>query len=244
VWEVDKGVPVASLTKLPAVFEPQLSDADFPAIADRYYTTTAFSDFPLVQTGPADWPRAGLDASPTSTEIKPAGVSNIGVGSNAITFEAENTGVPVIVRASAFPGWTVEGAQGPYRATPNYLVVVPTANQVTLTKGRTPVDWLAIGLALAGVGLLVLLGVRRRRIDTAVAGAHMGQGDDPTSTAATAEDTAATTEIADETRADDDPSDGEVEAAEHDASGEDAPHEPVIDHDGPGDEGMTADDRG
>jgi hypothetical protein len=99
------------------------------------------------------------------------------VSSNTITFEVQNTGVPVVVRASAFPGWTVEGADGPYRATPNYQVVVPTQNQVTLTKGRTPVDWLAIGLAVAGVGLVVLLAVRARR-QSAVLAASVEPSDD------------------------------------------------------------------
>ncbi|MEJ7585890.1 MAG: hypothetical protein WKF43_17810, partial [Acidimicrobiales bacterium] len=48
-------------------------------------------------------------------------------------------------------------ADGPYRVTPNLMVVVPTTEHVSLHYGRTPVDWLAIVLTLLGLAGLVLL---------------------------------------------------------------------------------------
>ena len=44
----------------------------------------------------------------------------------SISFEVDQVGVPVLVRVSYFPTWKVEGADGPYRVAPNFMVVVPT----------------------------------------------------------------------------------------------------------------------
>jgi hypothetical protein len=65
--------------------------------------------------------------------------------------------VPVLVKASYFPNWRVEGAEGPYRVAPNFMVVVPTTNQVTLTYGTSPVEYLGYLLTLVGFVLLFVL---------------------------------------------------------------------------------------
>jgi hypothetical protein len=161
VWEVQKGVVAASLTALPAVYEPALTDAEWEAVSNAYFGIAAFETFPLAQSGPSSWPRAGRTQLPPPTTIEPAGVTNIRSSTDRIVFDVTTVGRPVIVRASAFPGWTVEGADGPYRATSNYLVVVPTSTTVTLVKGRTWIDWLAIVLALVGLGIIVAIVVHR-----------------------------------------------------------------------------------
>jgi hypothetical protein len=62
--------------------------------------------------------------------------------------------VPVLVKSSYFPNWQVKGAKGPWRATPNLMVVVPTSTTVELHYGRTPIDWAGTILTLFGfVGL-------------------------------------------------------------------------------------------
>jgi hypothetical protein len=66
----------------------------------------------------------------------------------------------VLVRTSYFPNWKVEGADGPWRATPNLMVVVPTSEDVRLTYGRTTVDLVSVLLTL--VGLLALVSLARR----------------------------------------------------------------------------------
>ena len=66
----------------------------------------------------------------------------------------------MLVSTSFFPIWEADGAVGPWRATPNLMVVVPTREEVTLRYGRTPVDVVAILLTVAG---LVALGVLARR---------------------------------------------------------------------------------
>jgi hypothetical protein len=72
--------------------------------------------------------------------------------------------VPVIVRESYYPNWRVRGADGPYRVTPNFMVVVPTSRTVTLTYGRSPAEWVGILLTLVGLAGLVVLGRRWPRL--------------------------------------------------------------------------------
>jgi hypothetical protein len=65
--------------------------------------------------------------------------------------------VPVLVKVSYFPNWHVEGADGPYRVTPNLMVVVPTDTHVRMHYGYTGVDYLAYGLTAIGIVLVVML---------------------------------------------------------------------------------------
>jgi hypothetical protein len=82
-----------------------------------------------------------------------AQVSNVSVEEQSLSFDVDRTGVPVLVKVSYFPNWEAAGAEGPYRIGPNMMVVVPTANHVELTYGRTPVDYITMLLTLVGIGL-------------------------------------------------------------------------------------------
>jgi len=92
-------------------------------------------------------------------------VSHVRATDDSISFRVDRTGVPVLVKASYFPNWKVSGAEGPYRATPNFMVVVPTEKHVTLRYGTTHAEWLGRFLTLlgfVGLGVLVWWGRRRR----------------------------------------------------------------------------------
>ncbi|HYN34407.1 MAG TPA: hypothetical protein VES40_17410 [Ilumatobacteraceae bacterium] len=85
--------------------------------------------------------------------LDPVTVSNVDVADQSISFEVDQIGVPVLVRVSYFPTWKVEGADGPYRVAPNFMVVVPTSNEVTLTYSKTSLDWFFYGLTFIGIAL-------------------------------------------------------------------------------------------
>ncbi|MFM7044379.1 MAG: hypothetical protein ACKOYG_02360, partial [Ilumatobacteraceae bacterium] len=125
--------------------------------------------------GPDDWDRidAIVDASRMSLEPKrvevlvpgqmiqpkpmPAvEVSNVVIGDQSVDFEVSQPGVPVLVKISYFPNWRVEGAEGPFRVAPNFMVVVPTSTSVRMEYGMGSIDWIAYLLTLIGIGLLVL----------------------------------------------------------------------------------------
>ena len=78
-----------------------------------------------------------------------------------MSFDVDQTGVPVLVKVSYFPNWEAEGAEGPYRVGPNMMVVVPTSNHVELTYGRSASDYITILLTLVGIGLCFVCGAGR-----------------------------------------------------------------------------------
>jgi hypothetical protein len=88
-------------------------------------------------------------------------VSDVKVGIDSLSFHVSRTGVPVAVGISYFPNWKASGAEGPWRAEPNLMVVDPTSHEVTLTYGSTGADHL--GLILSVLGVLVVAELIRRR---------------------------------------------------------------------------------
>ena len=89
-------------------------------------------------------------------------VSDVEIGQQDLSFTVDQVGVPVLVKVSYFPNWEVEGAEGPYRIAPNFMVVVPTETDVELRYARSGSDAVFYGATLAGIGLLVFF---RRRGD-------------------------------------------------------------------------------
>ena len=92
-----------------------------------------------------------------------ATVSRVRLGRDTVSFHVDKPGTPVLVRVSYFPNWRVEGARGPWRVTPNFMVVVPTTNDVTLHYGYTGVEALGWLVSLIGLAGVVLLFRRDRR---------------------------------------------------------------------------------
>ncbi len=84
-------------------------------------------------------------------------VSNVSTGTDSISFDVSEPGTPILVKTSYFPNWQASGADGPWRVTPNLMVVVPTSNHVELHYGYTKVDILGYGVSLLGVVGLVWL---------------------------------------------------------------------------------------
>ena len=102
-------------------------------------------------------PRPPRRSMPRSRRSHPVDVSNIRTTESSIEFDVSRTGVPVMVKTSWYPNWKAEGANGPWRATPNFMVVVPTSKHVKLTFATATVDW--VGRVLTVVGLVGLGGL-------------------------------------------------------------------------------------
>jgi hypothetical protein len=82
-------------------------------------------------------------------------VSNVVIDQDSIEFDVDQVGVPVLIRVSYFPNWSVTGADAVYRVAPNAMVVVPSSEHVSLSFGRTGLDWVTVLLSLAGIGLCI-----------------------------------------------------------------------------------------
>lgn len=100
---------------------------------------------------------------PPKTPVEYAAVTNTVYDDDEISFEVDKIGVPILVKASYFPNWKVSGAKGPYRVTPNLMVVVPTENKVRLHYGYVPIDHASNALTLGG--LIALFALFRARVE-------------------------------------------------------------------------------
>ncbi|MEY2567792.1 MAG: hypothetical protein QOE35_2321 [Actinomycetota bacterium] len=175
VYEVSGSATVAPLDYLPAVMTDlgagaktwQAAGVDFFQHPDRW-------DVPRAASGPSNWPRvrAGTATAPRRP-VEPASVSRIKITDDRISFDVDRVGVPVLVKSSYFPNWHASGAKGPWRVTPNQMVVVPTKKHVELHFGYTGVDIMGDGLTALGLAAVVAFMVadhrRRRREASTVA---------------------------------------------------------------------------
>ncbi len=121
-----------------------------------YNDPASFQSLPA-EDGPDNWNRSVSLLPVDGRAVDPVTVTDIDADTSSISFSVDQVGTPVLVKASYFPNWEADGANGPWRAGPNLMVVVPTANDVELTYGRTAVDWL--GWLATLLGLLGLAGL-------------------------------------------------------------------------------------
>ncbi|WP_421119187.1 hypothetical protein ACE2AJ_17750 [Aquihabitans daechungensis] len=184
IYEVADSEVVAPLANEPVVVTgvDQSQDGWLPSAA-AWFLSSEDLDVPLAASGPDSWERIEVDPVPTDlrhvvryvrdqlgetgsidqvpelpeTPLPEVEISDIEMGDDTISFEVSEPGVPVLVKASYFPNWEVTGADGPYRVTPNLMVVIPTDTEVSMHFGRTPIDWLGIVLTLLGLIGLVWL---------------------------------------------------------------------------------------
>ncbi|MEO9220754.1 MAG: hypothetical protein ABI251_03070, partial [Mycobacteriaceae bacterium] len=191
VYEVADAATVTPLTYQPVVVKGmgESQDAWLPT-AGAWFLNQKDLDVPISDGGPSNWKRTqgqtvskplrrltiwargqlgatgAIDPVPAlpRTRLPANKVSNIQMGRDTISFDVAKPGVPVLVKASYFPNWKASGADGPYRVSPNLMVVIPHTTHVSLHYSRTPVDLLGMGLTLLGLVLVVVL-VRRPAIE-------------------------------------------------------------------------------
>ena len=191
VFEVSGHAPAVGLSRLPVVVDGlDDSDEEWLEASVGAFLAAGRDGPVLAADGPDAWPRMTLpdvrgerrgdssgsdlgrqevmrrlsdvlgDIAPVEN-IEPAEVSGLVRGDHSISFSVDRVGSPVLVRTSYFPNWSVSGAQGPYRVTPNFMVVVPTGTEIRMTYGRSPVEWFAMAVTLVGLAAVVWLLARR-----------------------------------------------------------------------------------
>src|SRR5215210_1811391 len=171
VYQIRGSDIVEALQFQPAVATgPVKGEAGWLNLGVDWFTDPSADDVYLAASGPKEWERVAMRKQPTELvtvgaatsidpparwPLEPVQVSGIGSDDNDISFDVDRIGVPVLVQTSYFPNWKVSGAKGPYRVTPNLMVVIPTSNHVMLHYGTTPVDVFGWLLTLGGVVLAV-----------------------------------------------------------------------------------------
>jgi hypothetical protein len=193
VFEVTDSALVEGLANQPAVMAglDNTAGAWLERSMEWYKDPQAWAVF-LTDGGPDEWQRVEQGEQPAFRPQDPVTVSNITTTNDSIEFDVSEVGTPVLVKSSYFPNWKASGAEGPWRVTPNLMVVVPTEQHVELHYGWTGVDalgWGATALGLVGLVLLWRAGpvvmppepprrTRRRRSDDDTSGEDEGDGDD------------------------------------------------------------------
>jgi hypothetical protein len=171
IYEVSGSEMVTPLKFQPAVVTgPVRGEVPWMNMSVDWYEDFNAQDVFLAASGPKEWQRVAAHTTkstsktvgaattvdtPTRQPVDPAVVSKIKSDDNDISFDVDRVGSPVLVKASYFPSWKVSGAKGPYRVTPNLMVVIPTSTHVKLHYGYTPVDGLGYLLTLGGIALAV-----------------------------------------------------------------------------------------
>jgi len=159
IYEVEGAALVEGLPYEPAVVEGVQHDRSkwLDVAVERFTDIDGVDQVPRSASGPDGWQRVAPGETPELRTQPPVTVTDIRTDTDTISFRVDQPGVPVVVRASYFPNWRAEGADGPYRLAPNLMVVVPTDDEVTLQYGRTPVDLVAYSMTGLGLVGLVLL---------------------------------------------------------------------------------------
>ena len=159
VYEVEDESAWESLGR---VFRPRQTQF-FQDMALRWYDDITFIDQLVVEDGPPEWQRVGFDLDGVRAPVRTEGeASDVVLEDHRIAFRTTAVGVPHLVKVSYFPNWRARGAEGPWRATPSLMVVIPTDEEVEITFERTSVEWAGGLLTLAGLAVAVALWIASR----------------------------------------------------------------------------------
>ncbi len=111
---------------------------------------------PVVLSAPSAVPSPSATALPASPVAHPRPVTRCEQGFNRLSFTTPYVGAPHLVAVSAFPNWKVaHGADRLEYATPGFMVVWPTENEVELVFAPTRADWIGRLFLLPGAVLLL-----------------------------------------------------------------------------------------
>ncbi|HSH61525.1 MAG TPA: 6-pyruvoyl-tetrahydropterin synthase-related protein, partial [Acidimicrobiales bacterium] len=162
VYEVSGSEVVAPLGHEPVVVKGlDAGGRTWQDAAVAWFRDPARLDVPLAADGPKEWPRIEPSAAEAPRRPIPrAEVSGIRTDDDRISFDVDRPGTPVLVKASHFPNWRASGARGPWRVTPNLMVVVPTSSHVELRYATTGAESLGWALSLLGLVAVVVFGAR------------------------------------------------------------------------------------
>jgi len=168
IYLIQHSPMVVGLKALPNIVANTASRIGWLDANTTWWLNTKLWGSVAATTGPSNWPSAlSVNTMDDSHKLPKVKITRTVVGLQSISFHVNKIGVPVLVKISYFPRWHATGATGPYRVSPNMMVVVPTSNNVSMVYGSTPMLTLGnlISDATTVLGLIVFaLYLRRRRL--------------------------------------------------------------------------------
>ena len=153
---------VAGVSELPNVVSGISGRESWLQANEKWWLSPSSWTTLLAQDGPSSWPHVTSAAHVRHVPVSAVHVSDVRQGTTTLSFHVDKVGVPVVVKVSYYPRWHVNGGTGPYRVSPNLMVVIPTSKDVTLTYGSSPtVTWGNLVTDVAVVCLVVAAWRRR-----------------------------------------------------------------------------------
>jgi hypothetical protein len=158
---------VTPLVNQPVVLEGVgNSQAQWLPVSVNWYGNPKAWATEMTDGGLQTWSKVKAPATdPPARPLPSVQVSDVtqSADGDQISFHVNRTGVPVLVKISYFPDWHATGADGPWRAEPNLMVVVPTSKNVVLSYSSSGPGDLGDLMTLIGVVWLLFL-LRRRSV--------------------------------------------------------------------------------
>lgn len=160
------GLPSTSAVEV-ATFETSVYAGELPFLeaSVEWWDDVEMMDRWLAESGPESWPRV-VEVSERAEVAQPLGatgsVSDVLIDGHRISFSTSAVGVPHMVKVSYFTNWVARGADGPYRASPSTMIVVPTQENVVIEFESGFVENLGLLLTLVALVLLVVAFLLRR----------------------------------------------------------------------------------
>jgi hypothetical protein len=155
------GLPPTSAVEV-ATFDTSVyaGDLSFLEASVEWWDDIENLDRWMVESGPESWPRV-TDVSQRAQVADPIGgtgrVSDVVIDGHRISFTTSAVGVPHMIKVSYFTNWVADGADGPYRAAPSTMIVVPTQENVVLEFENGVIENLGLLFTAMALVLLVVL---------------------------------------------------------------------------------------
>jgi hypothetical protein len=167
IYRIKNSPVVQPLTHDPVVMAGISGRAAWLHANENWWLDPTSWKLPLASSGPAGWPHVATGhLAYTSVTLPRVKVSDVIQTTQSISFHVSRIGVPVLVKISYYPRWHATGATGPFRVSPNLMVVVPTSTSVSLVYGASAAVNLGNALSdvAAAIGLAVaFVALRKRR---------------------------------------------------------------------------------
>ena len=166
IFELPPSDLIDIATVQPTVYEGELETQEW-SLEWYDYDDPDDLNYWVTAEGPEDWRRvtevSERFVAPRPYDTTGAAVRDVVLEDHRIAFTTDAIGVPHLVKVSYFPNWTASGAEGPYRAAPSLMVVVPTERDVVIEFKRGWPEHLGNLLTVGALAFLAYVVIRRRR---------------------------------------------------------------------------------
>jgi len=169
-WEIYEVLDTSIVEPLgvePVVISDKSKPKDWVQSGNKwlYNWWNSYSKYPvMLDDGPSDFKKMTAKellsnklSNKDQNKKSNVNVTNVKLKNDSISFDVDRVGEPVLVKVSYYPTFQVDGAKEIYRASPNFMVVVPTSKHVNIEMKRDFVEWLSLALFLFSILLLIYI---------------------------------------------------------------------------------------